>query len=721
MTPTSYRITTLFFILVSFCTYMSGCNPTNETYRYPKTDKVSHTDSLHGVQIKDPFHWLEDDRAPKVEGWVKEQNKVTFAHLEAIPFRDAVKERFMQIYNYPKYSAPFKKGNYTFFYKNNGLQNQSILYIQKEGGSPEVLIDPNAISSEGTSRLTNVSVSKDAKYVAYSISAGGSDWQRIFIKEIDSKKNLSDSIDWVKVSGISWAGQGFFYSRYPEPKESGKQYSAKNENHLVYYHKLNTNQNQDELVFEDREHPLRFHLASVTDDEEYLILSISDRSKGFDGTAFKVKNLKAKDDGFKAIVNQFDYDFNVVDHIEGSLIVQTNKGADNGKLIKIDLNNSEEANWETIVAEKPEPLVFAQSVGGKIILGYMKDVTHRVYVHDLKGNFENEITLPSLGTVGGFGGERSDKKVFYTFTSFTYPPAIYEYDIESKNATLFRKAEIDFNPEDFETKQVFYTSKDGTKVPMFLVYKKGIQLDGNNPTLLYGYGGFNINLNPNFDPLRIGWLEQGGVYAMANLRGGGEYGEKWHQAGMKLNKQNVFDDFIAAAEWLIKEKYTKKEKLGIQGRSNGGLLVGAAMVQRPDLFAVALPGVGVMDMLRYEKFTIGWNWAAEYGSVKDSIHFRNLYKYSPYHNLKKQSYPATLVVTADHDDRVVPAHSFKFMARLQEQQLGKAPTLIRIGVNSGHGASSTEKLIEERADEYSFLMYHTGMTPSYVEIKKRKD
>ncbi|KAF0250541.1 MAG: peptidase S9A prolyl oligopeptidase domain protein beta-propeller [bacterium] len=683
--------------------------------QYPKTVKVNHTDTYFGTTITDSYRWLEKDDSPETAKWVEEQNKVTFEYLEKIPYRQKVKERLEKVFNYPKYSSPFRRGDNYIFFKNDGLQNQSVAYIQKGlEGKAEVLLDPNTFSTDGTSRLGAFSISKDGKYLAYGISQGGSDWQTYYVMEIASKKVLPETIEWVKVSGLSWQAGGFYYSRYDAP-EKGKELSSKNENHKVYYHKVGTEQSQDELIYQDKDNPQRFHFAATTEDEKFLVLSISDRGKGKRGDALFFRDLSKGEKGFTPIIAEVgDDSFDLIDNVGDKFLIETNRNAPNNKVILFDPKNPDEKNWKEILPEREQPLNSVSSAGGKLFATYLKDVTSRVSVYDLTGKLENEVELPAIGTVGGFGGDREDKFVFYTFTSFTFAPTIYRYDIATKKTTLFRAPEIDFKATDYETKQVFYPSKDGTKVPMFIVHKKGLKLDGNNPVLLYGYGGFSVNLLPGFNPLLIPIFEQGGVYAVANLRGGNEYGEKWHEGGRKLNKQNVFDDFISASEYLIKEKYTSSEKLAIQGGSNGGLLVGAVMNQRPDLFKVAIPQVGVMDMLRFQKFTIGWNWIPEYGSSEqDEANFKNLYAYSPLHNLKETKYPATLVTTADHDDRVVPAHSFKYAATLQEKHQGTNPVLIRVNVKSGHGASSTSKRIEETADIYSFIFYNLGVTPSY--------
>ncbi|RFS13361.1 prolyl oligopeptidase family protein [Emticicia sp. C21] len=674
--------------------------------KYPTTRTVDQKDNYHGTSVADPYRWLEDDRSAETAEWVKQQNQVTFSYLDKIPYRETLKKRLEKIYNYAKYSAPSRKGEWYYFYKNDGLQNQSVLYRQKGlNGTPEVVLDPNKLSKDATTRLAQFQLSKDGKYAAYALSKGGSDWQDIFIMDMSTKQNLSDKIEWVKVSGIAWQGDGFYYSRYPKP--DGSALAAKNENHQVFFHKLGTSQATDALIFEDKANPQRFHTVGTTEDEQFALLTVSDRGKGKDGNALFYKEAGAKT--FKPVVAEVtDFSFGVIENVGKTLLIQTNKDAKNEKIESFDTANG---SWKSVVAEQPEPLQSSNVAGGKLFLTYLKDVTTRAYVYDVKGKLENEIKLPDLGTASGFGGNADDKAVFYTFTSFTSPATIFSYDIASKQSTVFRAPEVDFKASDFETKQVFYPSKDGTKIPMFIVYKKGINLNGQNPTLLYGYGGFNNSLNPVFSPLLIPFLEQGGVFAQANLRGGSEYGEKWHEQGMKLKKQNVFDDFIAAGEYLIAQKYCDNAHLAIRGGSNGGLLVGAVMNQRPELARVAIPQVGVMDMLRFQKFTIGWNWIADYGSADNADEFKALYAYSPLHNIKEGvDYPATLITTADHDDRVVPAHSFKYAAMLQAKA-GKSstnPLLIRIDTNSGHGASNTAKYIEQTADIYAFIWWNMG-------------
>ncbi|MGQ0702701.1 MAG: prolyl oligopeptidase family serine peptidase, partial [Gemmatimonadales bacterium] len=680
---------------------------------YPKTAKVDHVDEYFGTRVPDPYRWLEDDTASAVKAWVEAQNAVTFGYLEKISFRKPLRARLEALYNYPRIGAPFRTGPYYTFSKNEGLQNQSVLYIQQGlAGTPQVLIDPNTLSPDGTVRLGTARLSRDGKYFAYGLSSGGSDWQEFFVMETATRKPLTDRIRWVKVSGLSWYQDGFFYSRYPAPADTTKRLSGSNENHRVYYHRIGTPQEQDRLVFDDPAHPKRFHTVSVTDDERYLILSITDRSTaGNDGNALFVRDLSKGETGFRAVVTTFTTSYQVLDNVGDKLLVRTNDHARNWRVVEIDPARPEPANWREILPERPEPLDNVSAAGGKLFAIYTKDVVHRVEVYDLAGKREREIALPTLGRVGGFGGEKADTVLFYTFFSFTYPPTTFKYHVPSGTSTVYRRTEVPFDPSRFETRQVFYTGKDGTRVPMFLVHRKGLALDGQRPTLLYGYGGFNITSAPGFNPLLVALLEQDAVYALANIRGGSEYGEAWHQAGMLLNKQTVFDDFIAAAEWLQANRYTSKDRCALQGGSNGGLLVGAVMTQRPDLCTVALPAVGVMDMLRYHKFTIGWNWAAEYGSSDDPAHFRNLLSYSPLHNLKAgTSYPATLVTTADHDDRVVPAHSFKFAATLQEKHVGPNPVLIRIETRSGHGAVNTAKQLDQTADLYAFMLYNLRVT-----------
>lgn len=677
---------------------------------YPETKKVDTVTDYFGTKVADPYRWLEDDNSEETKTWVAEQNKVTQSYLSKIPFRDKVKKRLEELWNYPKYSSPFKEGEYYYFFKNDGLQNQSVAYRQKGlNGKPEVFIDPNKLSDDGTAALAGWSFSKNSKYLAYSVSQSGSDWQTGYLMDVKTKKKTGEELKWLKFTGYSWKGDdGFYYSRYPAPKE-GENLKGKNESPQVYYHKLGTQQSEDKLVYEDKEHPQRFAGVSLTEDERFLILGTSEGTSGGEVWYKDLKGPAQKD--FKLLIPGFATEPNVVDNIGGKLLLLTNDGAPNYKLVLVDPKNPAKENWKEVIPEKKEVLQNVGTGGGFLFASYLKDASTKVYQHDYTGKLVRAIELPGIGTAGGFGGKKKDKEFFYTFTSFNYPPTIFRYDIASGNSSVFRKTETKFDPTSFETKQLFFTSKDGTKVPMFVTYKKGLQLDGNNPVLLYGYGGFNIPMTPGFSISNAFFMEQGGVYAQVNLRGGSEYGEEWHKAGMLQNKQNVFDDFIGAAEYLIKEKYTNSQKLAIRGGSNGGLLVGAAMTQRPDLFKVAIPQVGVMDMLRYHKFTIGYAWAVEYGSSDKKEDFDYLYKYSPVHNMKPGvSYPATIVTTADHDDRVVPAHSFKYAATLQAAQAGTNPTLIRIESKAGHGAGKpVSKQIEEVTDIWSFTMYNLGM------------
>jgi prolyl oligopeptidase len=680
---------------------------------YPVTKKVEQVDDYFGTKVADPYRWLEDETSAETKAWVDDQNRVTFAYLDKIPYREKLKARLTELYNYPRISAPFRRGDTYFFTKNDGLQNQSVFYIQKGvNGKAEVFLDPNKFSADGTSTLSTFSLSKDGKYVAYGISQGGSDWVTLSVMEVDSRNKLADEVKWMKASGVAWQGDGFYYSRYPEP-EKGKELSGKNEFQTVYFHKVGTPQSADVLIYEDKDNPQRFQNVDTTEDERFAILSISERGKGKKGNSLFYKDLSKNETKFAPIIAEIGDDaYGVIDNVGDKFLIRTNRKAPNGRVVLVDPKNPDEKNWKDVLPERAEPLQGVGTAGGKLFASWRKDVATRAYVFSLDGKLENEVVLPGVGTANGFGGLNDDKYVFYSFTSFNFPSTIYKYDIATKKSSVFRTIDIPgFKAENYETKQVFYNSKDGTRVPMFLVYKKGLKLDGNNPTVLYGYGGFNSVTAPNFSSLRLALLEQGVIYASANMRGGGEYGEKWHEAGTKLKKQNVFDDFIAAAEWLIANKYTSSSKLAILGGSNGGLLVGAVSNQRPELFRAVIEQAGVMDMLRFQKFTIGWNWIADYGSSEaNEAEFKALYAYSPIHNVKPGTkYPATLITTADHDDRVVPAHNYKYAAALQAAQGGPNPILIRIDTNSAHGASNTTKSIEQARDIYAFLFENLGV------------
>ncbi|WP_240155031.1 prolyl oligopeptidase family protein [Chitinophaga sp. Cy-1792] len=677
--------------------------------KYPDTKKVEQTDDYHGNKISDPYRWLEDDNSPETKAWVHEQNAITQDYLSKIPFRKDVKKRLEELWNYPKTSAPSKKGGFYYFSKNDGLQNQAVVMRSASPDGPaEVFLDPNKLSADGTTALGTMQFSKDGKYAAYLISKAGSDWQEAYVMDVATKQVLSDKLEWVKFSGIAWRGNGFYYSRYAKPDESSK-LSRKNEFQKVYYHIVGQPQEKDELIYEDKAHPLRNAGASLTEDERFLILQTSEGTSGGEVWVKDLKNPSQKD--FSLLIPGFDYEPNVIDNMGDKILVSINRDAPNYKVVAIDPKHPEPANWKTIVAERPEALQGVGTAGGKLFLSYLKDASSYVYQCDYDGKNGHQVALPGIGTAGGFNAEKQNKVFYYTYSSFVSPATIYKYDIATGKSTLFNKAEVKFNPDEYETKQVFFTSKDGTKVPVFLSGKKGMKLDGNNPVLLYGYGGFNIPITPAFSVANLYFMEQGGIYAVVSLRGGSEYGEAWHKAGMMEHKQNVFDDMIGAAEFLVKEKYTNPAKLAIRGGSNGGLLVGACMTQRPDLFKVAIPQVGVMDMLRFQKFTIGWAWATEYGSSDNAEQYKYIIKYSPLHNLKPGvSYPATLITTADHDDRVVPAHSFKFAATLQADNAGPNPALIRIETNAGHGAGkSVTKTIEEATDIWSFVMFNLGM------------
>ena len=695
-------------------TAFSSCNNVMKIKHlpYPETERGDVVDNYFGTEVADPYRWLEDDNSEATAAWVKAENEVTFDYLSKIPFRDAIKERLTELWNYPKESAPTKKGDWFYFSRNDGLQNQSVIYRRATPeAEAEVFLDPNKLSDDGTVALAATSFSKDGKYFAYATAASGSDWVEIRVMEAESKRLLDDRIEWVKFSGATWApdGKGFYYSAYDAPKKGV--YSSKNEFQKVYYHKIGTPQSADRLVYSDPEHPLRYFNAWQSDDSRWIFIM---SSEGTSGSEILYKRSNARK--FDVLLKGFEHDYGIVECEDDQLYVMTNEGAENYHLIKIDLKDP--SKREVVIPEKENLLEGVGSAGGCLTAIYLEDAQNKVYQYEMDGKLIREVALPGIGTVSGFGGEKEDTELYYSISTFTAPTAIYSFDVKSGESKLYMRPEVAFNPDDFTTEQIFFTSKDGTRVPMFVSYKKGLKLNGKNPCYLYGYGGFQITLTPSFTPASIMFMEQGGVYVFVTLRGGLEYGEKWHKAGMLENKQNVFDDFISAAEYLIDNKYTSSKKLAIAGGSNGGLLVGACEVQRPDLYAVCLPAVGVMDMLRYHKFTIGWGWVVEYGSSDNEEQFRYIYKYSPLHNIKEGvKYPATLITTADHDDRVVPAHSFKFAATMQHAQAGDAPILIRIETKAGHGAGKpTSKRIEEAADCYAFLFQNTD-TP-YVPVTK---
>lgn len=687
---------------------LSACNQKQEKMlNYPISQRVDTVDIYHGIEVADPYRWLEDDNSDSTKAWVNKQNKVTNDYLAEIPFRQKIQDRLTQIWDYPKYGMPFKKGDYWYFYKNNGLQAQYVIYqMESLDGEPVVFLDPNTFSEDGTVALSGLSFSKDGKLCTYSLSSGGSDWREIFVMDVETKTKLKDHLKWIKFSGMSWYKDGFYYSRYDEPKE-GDELKGVNENSKIYYHKAGTAQSADQLVYEDKENPKFSWYMGTTEDEKYLILSGNNPSARGNSLYFK----KAGDSkaAFIAIQEDFEHKTYVLDNEGEELFIMTNKNAPRNRVYKINTNKPSES--KEVIPQTTDVLDNVGMAGGKLLVSYMHDASSKAYVYNLDGSLEHQIKLPAIGSISGFSGDKESNTAFYSFTSFTYPSMTFKYDIKNNKTEIFRKSGIDIDIDQFETKQIFYTSKDGTKVPMFIVHKKGLELNGQNPTLLYGYGGFNVSLTPFFSISNLVLLENGGVYALPNIRGGGEYGEEWHQGGTQLNKQNVFDDFIAAAEYLIENGYTSSEKLAIRGGSNGGLLVGACMTQRPELFKVAIPQVGVMDLLRYHKFTIGYYWVPDYGSSDDKIQFENLIKYSPLHNIKARTcYPATMITTADHDDRVVPAHSFKFAAELQSKQSCANPTIIRIETKAGHGAGkSTEKVIEEATDIWSFMFYNMGV------------
>jgi len=700
-------------ILLAGLAFIAFSCTNNQKIKYPVAHKDNVVDDYFGHKVSDPYRWLEDDNSEETAKWVKAENEVTNAFLAKIPYRDNIRKQLTNLWNYPKYSAPFKRAGKYFYYKNDGLQNQSVLYVQDNlDAEPRVLLDPNKLSDDGTVALSVARVSNDGKYLAYFVARSGSDWNEGYVLDINTGEKLSDHLQWIKFSGIGWDGDGFYYSRYDKPK-AGDELSQSNEYHKVYYHKVGTPQSDDKMVYDTPDHPRRLSDVGVTRDEKIQYLTEYEASIG---NSLYVRMNGDRHAEWKPVYTSFDKEFQVIDDMDGKLLVLTNYKAPRYRLIAVDPKHPEEANWKEIIPESDEVLDNASVVGGRICASYMKDAHTVLQLFQPDGKLTGNIELPEMGSASVLIGEKNDNEAFYTFESWTMPNTIYQYDVATGESKVFRQPELKFNPKDFETRQVFYASKDGTKVPMFIFMKKGTKMDGTNPALLYGYGGFNISLTPYFSPARMVFLEQGGVYAVANLRGGGEYGEAWHEAGTKMHKQNVFDDCIAAAEYLVEKKYTDTNHLALMGGSNGGLLVGAVINQRPDLFRVAIPQVGVMDMLRYNKFTIGWSWAGDYGTSSDSEKmFKYLYAYSPYHNIKKGGhYPAILALTADHDDRVVPAHTFKYMARMQEYNDGKNPTLVRIETKAGHGGGKpTSKTIDEYTDIWSFVFYEMGVEPKF--------
>lgn len=679
---------------------------------YPETKKVDSVDTYFGNEVKDPYRWLEDDRSEETAAWVQEQNEVTFSYLNNIPYREELKKRLSSLFDYERVYAPVKHGQYNYYFKNDGLQNQNVMYrSKKEEEGEEVFLDPNGFSPDGTVSLATTRFTDDGKLCAYMISIGGSDWRKALVMDTETKELVEDTLYNIKFSGLSWrSNEGFYYSSYDKPQE-GSELSARTQYHKLYYHRLGTPQSEDELVFGGESQPYRYIFASVTEDDRYLVINAAQSTSG---NVLFIQDLDANGQ-IISVDEDMETDESVLYSEGDRLLIQTNAGAPNQKVVETTIDAPTMNNWKDLIPET-DNVLRANTGGGYIFANYLVDAKTEISQYDLKGKLIREVALPGIGTVGGFGGRTKEDFVYYTFTSFTYPPSIFKYDNRSGSSTLYKKPEIAFDPEAYETKQVFYESKDGTKVPMFIVHKKGIELNGKNPTYLYAYGGFNVSLRPVFSTSRIVWLENGGVYAQPNIRGGGEYGEEWHKSGTKMQKQNVFDDFIAAGEWLIENKYTAKDYLAIAGGSNGGLLVGATMSQRPDLAKVAFPAVGVMDMLRYHKFTAGAGWASDYGTSEDSEEmFAYLKKYSPVHALKPGTrYPATMVTTADHDDRVVPAHSFKFAATLQESNVSENPVLIRIETDAGHGAGTPiSKQIDQLADRYAFAWYNMGVIPTF--------
>ena len=708
--------------IASFVIVLSACNNnSNKTtltsyktieVKYPQTKKdTAVKDTYFGTVVPDPYRWLENDTSAETAAWVKAENEVTQNYLSQIPFRDAIKARYENLYNYEKYSAPFRQGKFMYYYKNSGLQNQSVLYREADGNNTaEEFLDPNSFSKDGTTSLAGINFSKDGSMAAYNISEGGSDWQKLVVMNAVTKKQTSDTLE-LKFSGASWKGNdGFYYSNYQRP-QTGNVLSAKNENHKLYYHKLGTPQSADKLVYGDDAHPVRYIWGYLSENEKWLIIGAANETYG---NSLYAQDLNKPGSPVIQIVTDMKNSHSIVDVDDNYFYIQTDKDAPTNKLVAAPVTDPKPANWKTIVEARPEVLS-ASAVGGSIFCTYLKDAVNKVYQYDHAGKQVREVALPGLGTAGGFSGKKEEQETYFVFTSYVNPATIYKMDIASGKTEVYKESKIQFDPKDFESKQVFYTSKDGTKIPMLITYKKGVELNGKNPCLLYGYGGFSVSLTPYFSTSNMILLENGGIYAVPNIRGGGEYGEDWHNAGIKTKKQNVFDDFMAAAQYLVDNKYTSRDMLAIEGGSNGGLLVGACITQKPDMCKVAFPAVGVMDMLRYHKFTAGAGWAYDYGTSEDSKEmFEYLYHYSPVHNIKPVAYPATMVTTADHDDRVVPAHSFKFAATMQANQQGAYPVLIRIETKAGHGAGrSTQQILQEAADKWSFMFYNMGVKPGY--------
>ncbi|MFH6962409.1 prolyl oligopeptidase family protein [Flavobacterium plurextorum] len=691
------------FLLMAITT--AGISFAQNKIQYPETKKGETVDVYFDTKVSDPYRWLEDDKSDETGAWVKAQNEVTYAYLNKIPFRDELKKRMEKLWNYEKIGAPYKEGKFTYYSKNNGLQNQSVVYRKDQNGKEEVFLDPNTFSKDGTTSLGGLDFSKDGSKTAYSISEGGSDWRKVIIIDAVSKKVLEDTLVDVKFSGVSWLGnEGFYYSSYDKPK--GSELSAKTDQHKLYFHKLGTSQKEDKVIF-GADQKRRYVGGSVTEDNRYLVITAANSTYG---NELYIKDLKTPNSPIITIVDNFNSDNNIIENEGSKLFIHTDYKAPNGRMVTVDFSNPKPENWKDFIKET-ENVLSPSTGGGYFFANYTKDAVSLVLQYDYNGKLIREIKLPAVGTAGGFGAKKEEKILYYSFTNYTTPGSIFSFEPKSGKSEIYQKPKVDFKSEDYESKQVFYTSKDGTKIPMIITYKKGTKLDGKNPTILYGYGGFNISLTPSFSIANAVWMENGGVYAVANLRGGGEYGKKWHDAGTKLQKQNVFDDFIAAAEYLIAQKYTSSDYLAIRGGSNGGLLVGATMTQRPDLMKVALPAVGVMDMLRYHTFTAGAGWAYDYGTAQDSKEmFEYLKGYSPVQSVKKGvQYPATMVTTGDHDDRVVPAHSFKFAAELQDKQTGNNPVLIRIDVKAGHGAGkSVAATIQENVDIQAFTLYNMG-------------